>query len=246
MRNLVGMLSVLFFAVMGFATAQQGDNIKWNGEMHFLHTNPLAYLPGKQDLLAELREKPIQDPETGKVHIPAISTANWRGYVATWRVENDRLYLDAVKKEVFRDKENGDRRLMVLSILQTLFGDEAPVFADWYTGYLIIPDGEVQTYVHGGYMSIYEWYTIVTVKNGMVITSVKMDADMFKDFRQSQFDAYKKTDRYAERFQKYQNDKRPAEQMEQHLFVVDMDYYQSRIFPQESIEPPAPGGEWVD
>ena len=61
MRNFVAMIAALLVAVMGFATAQQGDVIKLNGHTYTLLTNPLESLLEQEPSLSEFTIFP--DPE---------------------------------------------------------------------------------------------------------------------------------------------------------------------------------------
>lgn len=243
MKKILGILAGLLMAALLFGTAQESDYIRWDGELYMLDTNPLTYLPDKQGKLFELRLQPFEDPETGETYIPNMSTSNWRGYVATWRVENDRLYLDDVEKEASLVNGGEDRETVYRSILAILFGDNKPVFADWYMGHLIILDGEMVAYQHQGYASVFERYIIATVEKGIVTTSVRMDADRFIEFRQAQFDAYKKTDRYREQLEKFKSDEMTTAQVEQFLFGVETERFLSHIFPENPVESYATGCE---
>jgi hypothetical protein len=54
-----------------------------------------------------------------------------------------------------------------------LFPDEPqPVFAQWYTGVLTLPYGELLKYVHAGFESIYEFSMHLTIENGRVVDKV--------------------------------------------------------------------------
>src|SRR3546814_7335855 len=60
------------------------------------------------------------------------------------------------------------------SILGDLFpSTEAPVVADWYSGALIVPDGERTKYVHMGYGSSYERYQVLRIAAGRVVEHLK-------------------------------------------------------------------------
>jgi hypothetical protein len=141
---------------MSFATAQEPDVLIYNSKEYKLFSNPLeSFYTDK-----ETRPKFLVRPHT-------TSTANWRGYVATWKLENDYLYLinidawlceaadcqKAELKELFRDKEHDER-----------------VRADWFSGELRIPDGAMVEYVHMGYDSTYEREIILTIQSGQLIS----------------------------------------------------------------------------
>ncbi len=124
-------------------TAQIRDKILYKGQQYSLATEPLRpYL------------------EAMEISYPGTSTANYRGYVASWEVRDEKLYLCELMIPGFTpemDRE-GD-----------LFPGEERTFAEWYTGKLRIPHGELLDYVHNGYGSIYEKELLLRFLNGKLI-----------------------------------------------------------------------------
>lgn len=84
------------------------------------------------------------------------STACWRGYIGTWAILGDRFFLTAVV---------GKRRLV---------GDE-PLFADWVTGTLRVPNGELIQYVHMGFASVHQAELHIRVEHGIVVGTRTVD-----------------------------------------------------------------------
>ena len=78
-----------------------------------------------------------------------ISSACWRHYIGTWEIKDDRFYL---KK---------------LSGMYKINGREA-LFADWFSGTLRVPQGDILEYVHMGYGSVFEQETHIKIKDGLV------------------------------------------------------------------------------
>jgi len=66
-------LAVMSFSFFAFATAQQGDVLVLKGKKYFIYTNPLRVF---------LEQNPGKLPKSD-----VVSSANWRGYVATWGVK---------------------------------------------------------------------------------------------------------------------------------------------------------------
>ena len=93
------------------------------------------------------------------------SSANWRGYVATWEVSNSTLLLRKVDVEI-RDPKSSDNEFKTIerNVIADLFPDASHVVASWYSGALVIPRGKQVAYVHMGYGSTYERYTLLKVK----------------------------------------------------------------------------------
>jgi hypothetical protein len=130
-------------------TAQVPDLLNFRGGEYQLCTNPLhVYLA------------------TGACSLKfyATSTALWRGYVATWSIENDHLYL--IKLQCWIKSDDGTVRVAELAALFPDYPDG--VFAHWFTGALRCPNGPLLKYVHGGYASTYEKDLVVVVRQGVV------------------------------------------------------------------------------
>jgi hypothetical protein len=88
-------------------------------------------------------------------------TALWRGYVGTWEIANDRLYMVGLTGTL---KDGSEARL------ETLFpGYPDRVFAHWYSGTLRIPEGKQVEYVHMGYASTYERDRFLKIEKGVAI-----------------------------------------------------------------------------
>lgn len=86
-------------------------------------------------------------------------------YVGTWKIIDDRLYLIKLKNGFDKDAE---------SCMAEYFPEQPDrVFANWYSGKLRLPQGELLKYVHGGYASIYESDMFLTIKKG-ILTKVEV------------------------------------------------------------------------
>ncbi len=122
-------------------TAQIHENLILNGKETSMTWYPS--LPEHDPRIIELGDDPIEGDNI------VFSTACWRQYLGTWEINNNKLYL--LKLEG-RFKITGD----------------TPIFADWFTGTLKIPQGEMLEYVHMGYESIYEHELQIGIEEGMV------------------------------------------------------------------------------
>lgn len=156
MRLAVPALLVLFAPIQAGATAQTPDIVMIDGERLPLFSNPL-----EQHFAKAGRPKVLD----GGV----VSTGNWRGYVATWTIEDGRLYLTKVEKEYAKDRQPGAYEWLPISLRKLFPNSKDRVIADWYTGTLRIPRGEELQYVHMGYGSIYERELRITIRNGQVV-----------------------------------------------------------------------------
>lgn len=84
------------------------------------------------------------------------STACWRRYQGSWEVLGGRFFLTGVE---------GCWQLL----------EDDPLFADWFSGVLRVPRGEMLQYVHMGFGSVYEEEIHVTVERGQVVSIETLD-----------------------------------------------------------------------
>lgn len=100
------------------------------------------------------------------INYPGTSTANYRGYIASWEIIDNKLYLvDVTLPALFTE---GDSKA-------NLFPDEEKTFADWYTGRIRIPHGNLLEYVHQGYGSLYEKELYLRFLNGVLMGQSEKD-----------------------------------------------------------------------
>ena len=87
-------------------------------------------------------------------------TNNWRGYIATWSIYKDHLYLISIHASVAKKK---------FTLADLFPGAEKSIKAVWYSGTLILPQGKIISFRHQGNKSIYEKELQIKIKNGRVI-----------------------------------------------------------------------------
>lgn len=132
-------------------TAQFGDQLTIDGER--VHLMGCPALPWHHVRLIALSPEEAIKTATNTL---IFSTACWRQYVASWRLEGGRLYLDKIEG-IYR-----------------LEGDE-PLFADWVTETLRIANGKQLAYVHMGFGTVYEKDQFIKVQMGVVVGSSERD-----------------------------------------------------------------------
>ena len=87
-------------------------------------------------------------------------TALWRGYVGSWEIVGERLYL----VELTGTLKNGDQ-----ACVATVFPDFPDrVFAHWYSGTIRVPRGKLLDYVHMGCASTYENDLFIEFERGVI------------------------------------------------------------------------------
>ena len=147
---------VLLFATPAWPTAQIPEKIVYEGTEGFLFTNPLETYFTKDN----------PRPEFAAPH-----TACWRGYVGSWEIREDTLYLTDLKAWL-RDSEG---KAAPAEFERIFPGKTKPVKADWFTGTLRIPRGKPIRYVHMGYQTVYEYDVFLRVDAGKVIDRQTID-----------------------------------------------------------------------
>ncbi len=163
------------------ATAQYPDKIIYHGTAYNLHTNPLE---------PYFEKNPEKKPKSG-----TMSTALWRGYVATFLVTNQVMQLKDVQIEVHVEKEEGKYPYEWKSVVNKVVPENGPLKIDWFTGILVLPYGELVNYVHMGYGSTYENYILLEVKEGKITGKREFDYKQYETFKAKQFAEYKKDQR---------------------------------------------------
>lgn len=164
------------------ATAQISDRIEYKGEEYKLHTNPLELY---------FEKHPGKKPKT-----EIMSTALWRGYVASFAVTNGILRLKDIEIQVQVEKDGGGFDYEFKSVLKDVCPDGKPLSIDWFSGILVLPYGDLKNYIHMGYASTYENYLLLEVDEGKIGKEKRLSAEEYDKFREKQFKAFKKTAEY--------------------------------------------------
>ena len=167
------------------ATAQIPDRLIYQGKSYNLHNNPLEVY---------FKEHPKKRPE-GDVS----STALWRGYIATFEIQNDVLILKDLQIEVYEHQEGREAwapNTALKSVLKEVFPEEDTIKIDWCTEILILPSGRIQKYVHQGYASSFEQYVLLEVKEGSLVEAKTFDYEGYLAFKKEQLKRFKTTSSY--------------------------------------------------
>lgn len=156
-KIICSLVFLLLTAFAVFATGQAGDVLIYEKTEREMFTNPLEsyYQAGKG-------ERP------NFMVMPFIrSTGNWRGYIATWEIEDSKLYLKKVDAWLCKETKESCKRVELADLFPGKVAG-GRVAAEWFTGDLRVPDGKLLQYVHMGYASTYERDLIFDVKGGKV------------------------------------------------------------------------------
>ena len=167
----------LILTVCTFATPHTADRIIYKGKEFKLFTNPLEIL---------IEKNPNMEPRI------AINdtTDLLPEYYVNFEIQDKQLFV----KDIVILNESYHTEL--LSLFNKLFPNQNQVKADWFTGLLVLPCGKQVNYVHMGYATTYENYILLEINKGNLIQEMKMKSKEYEKFKDKQFAAYKKTDKY--------------------------------------------------
>ena len=112
-------------------------------------------LDGERTSMAFCPPLPKNDPRITRVEYNGFWTACWRGYVGTWEIKGRKFYLRSLRGGL---KLTGE-----------------PIYANWFTGTLRVPRGEMLHYVHMGFGSIHEEELHIKIAKGAVINTRVID-----------------------------------------------------------------------
>jgi len=147
---------IFLIADIVFATAQFGDRLIYKGETVSIFSNPLE---------SYFNEKNPRPNDLFKFSC----TACWRGYIATWKIDNNYLYLIKLVEGTC------DSNAKEIQLSKVFPDSKGPIKATWFTGTLRIPRGKRLSYVHMGYGSIYEKDLFMTFEKGKLIEENLVD-----------------------------------------------------------------------
>lgn len=159
-------------------TAQAGDLIYYNGERLQLFATPL------ESFWDDCHPRP---------QFADSLTAIARGYVATWAISDEMLYLENVWGEVVVDAKGkpipcsafmqqrtsggiSGKQFSVPATVELLFPEsKGRVAATWFTGRLYIPRGTLLRQGYMGFDSVYEEEIMLELENGSVVRTQVTD-----------------------------------------------------------------------
>ncbi len=141
--------------------AQLPDLITLHAEVMDLYSNPLEGYWEKRNK----RKPEFQSVDSCK-----------RGYVASWKISGSQLLLTDIQGEYMKNSFLFGKKKSPLT-LQVIFPKAAKqgVLANWFSGKLRIPSGQMTQYEHHDYNSRFEKEIIITIEKGIVLKMVTLD-----------------------------------------------------------------------
>lgn len=93
----------------------------------------------------------------------AECSALWRGYLGTWEIIDGKLFLVSLTGNLSTGAE---------ASISSIFPETSDkVFANWYSGDLKIPRGDLVEYIHMGFDSKFESELVVKILSGYVVAT---------------------------------------------------------------------------
>lgn len=102
-------------------TQQISDSVNYNGETYYTYSNPFHQF--------RFTFKPNERPRFYGAH-----SANWNGYESDYTIKDNKLFLIRFEGNLYTNKDNTYRVVG----LDHFFPGQTEVFADWFTGSLIL------------------------------------------------------------------------------------------------------------
>lgn len=162
MMNKIVMMALCLFAFLSVkATGLSGDVIDIKGEEWGLLAKPINN--------NRLLYKRLMDflPENR-----SMSTADWDGYTAFWKMEDGYLYLQHIEVTVYDKDRNSLTIAFLPDDLKQVFAfyyANGKIRADWFTGQIRAVHGEFVRYIHSGFNRNLETEQVIDVKEGQVL-----------------------------------------------------------------------------
>jgi len=172
------------FSMRLFATQQREDKVIYRGKTYFMPTFPMnAYFEIHPE------KKPSSD---------VLITSLWRGHVATYEFKENALFLKDIEVPIERKVGVPPYEMTWKSVMSQVVpkGKRLPV--DWHSGILVLSHGKFVDDVDGVSGMSYSKYLLLEVKKGKITGRRRYDLKQFKQFKEQQFQAYKKTDSYRQ------------------------------------------------
>lgn len=174
---------ILVFSIQFLsATPQVSDYLIYNGKTIPIFSNPLE---------SYLELNGIKDIDRG-----CNSSSCWRGYIATWELENGKLYLVKIERCGILQSagvytglgcdQNGSSE--IFDFVKKTFKSQK-TYADWFTGKLIAPQGRIIEYIHMGYESVFEKEQYFEISKGNLVKTKtvhnKIKPELYETYNRS-------------------------------------------------------------
>jgi hypothetical protein len=170
-KILIKIIFLFLIYLYSYATVQIPDKIIINGE--------------KQNLNYRYPLEKFFEKNYEKKPRPS-SSALWRGYIGTFEVIENQLYVI--------DIEIRESSFKLKSIMNEIFPNQQKVKVEWFSGLLLVTYGELIN----DKCICYEKYSLFEINVGDIIKERNFKAKEFNIFKERQFLKFKQTEKYNE------------------------------------------------
>jgi len=179
MRTLSTLTLFICISLIVYGTAQYPNKIIYNGKEYKLYSNPLENY---------FEKYPYHRPQ--KIVIP---NELLRGYVATFEIRDNQLYLNDIEIPVSKKFKKGS---YVYQWESVLYKDDS-IKVDWMTGFLVLPKGQIiYNNEQIGYGAIFDYYILLEFDRGNFVKEKTLGYEEYEKFKEKQFQAFKETEEY--------------------------------------------------
>ena len=195
-------------------TPQIKDNIIYKGKKYILlHNFPMENY---------FKKYPDKTPPKGCY---VSSTALWRGYVATYVIKENQLYLkDIGIQDGEKSNERGVYSTIWKSVMNEVFPNQKLVKINWVTGLFVLPKGKGNHNVPYGAYSIYENYIVLELEKGVLKQEKEFTYEEYEEFKKQQFEAFKETEEYEKEKEKLKRKKFTDEEVDSMIQFKIIEY----------------------
>jgi len=174
MKKLMSLFLILLLGNISVsATIQMRDKLIYNGKEYKLDNTYFE---------PYFQKNPEKRPQFR-------TTALWRGYVATFEIEDNQLFVINIEKEA--DDENG--KLTMKSIFNEIFPNSKKVKVDWFSGIFEGAYNEKSNY----YNSFeHDYYSLFEIKDGNILKGKEFIKKEYNKFKKQQTKAFEKSETY--------------------------------------------------
>ena len=148
-----------------FGTAQTPEILILDGKKESMYCEPLESYFEK----GHPRPKVFEEP---------TSTALWRGYIGTWEIKNEELFLKSLERITsIRDEKTWEYKESIDEVPMNIVfpNQKGNIKAVWFSGIIKVPRGKMLRYVHMGFGSVFSKALYLTVKNGRITAKKLVD-----------------------------------------------------------------------
>ena len=203
---------IIFFNSFALATPQIPDNIIYKGEKYELHYSfPME---------GYFKTHPDKRP-SGSSYVSC--TALWRGYVATYAIKENQLYLkDIGIQDGEKSNGRGVHSTIWKSVMNEVFPNQKLVKINWVTGLFVLPVGKwiYDPLIFGKY----ENYIILEIENGILKREKEFTFEKYEEFKKQQFEAFKETEEYKKEKEKEKRKKFTDERIDSMIQFSIIEY----------------------